>query len=418
MGAAISAPLSALGTCVGGCCGSFLAVGCCKLAGSGQVSSAKASQCMLLWLQAFAATLAVLLSATSKYWLPWTCGKLDYVSAGDVGVCHCRASPDGSCWSDQLIYRSEAVTALLFAGLLALVCSGCAQGAARSHSVAKFMAVLLLLAVSLFVPNCVFDGFGHLATGASAVFLVVQGVLFIDFGYSWNELWYSNALAARRRDIGQRACSLWIAGILAASGLLFLGALGGSIFLYELVPNTTGRTINITALVISFLLLFLSITDWCEHGNMLTSAVVMGYSLWLVCEALEVLPGGQGPRMPSWLGLSLCGLSLAVAVAHSATGEAREAPGLAAAEAGTAGTAAEEAQPVAEEAKPMTAAEAKQFAVQCLVHCLAALYVAASMAPRPSSVTFGLRSSAVFISLALYGWSLAAPKVLTNRTFS
>lgn len=38
----------------------------------------------------------------------------------------------------------------------------------------------------------------------------------------------------------------------------------------------------------SLILLVVSITDWCEHGALLTSAVVMAYTIWLICESLAV----------------------------------------------------------------------------------------------------------------------------------
>merc|ERR1719486_583210 len=37
-------------------------------------------------------------------------------------------------------------------------------------------------------------------------------------------------------------------------------------------------------------LLFVSITEWCEHGSLLCSAVVISYAVWLVAEAGSALP--------------------------------------------------------------------------------------------------------------------------------
>ena len=42
--------------------------------------------------------------------------------------------------------------------------------------------------------------------------------------------------------------------------------------------------------IISFLNLGVSITDWCEHGALLTSAVIMVYATWLTYEAFSLYP--------------------------------------------------------------------------------------------------------------------------------
>ncbi|CAK9035294.1 Membrane protein TMS1 [Durusdinium trenchii] len=304
MGGLISAPLSGAGTCLGGCFGSCLATGCCKLAGSGNVSSAQASRCVLIWLQVFAAVLAVFLSATAEQWLPWTCGKLDLIGLGELGICDCRLSADG-CWSDQLIYRTEASAVIVFLALVIMSVSGCAEGAARAYSVAKFMAVVCLVFIALFVPNKVWTVFGSWATALSAIFLVAQSIVLIDFGYTWNETWYKYALEARGRQVGAKGYRMWLGGMLLASAALILGALSISIYLFIDFKDASSRAVNACAMVLSIALLIVSITDWCEHGALLTSAVVMAYTVWLICECLAVSPHACIAAIPHY-GLQGC----------------------------------------------------------------------------------------------------------------
>mmetsp|Transcript_87073 Transcript_87073/g.186664 ORF Transcript_87073/g.186664 Transcript_87073/m.186664 type:complete len:439 (+) Transcript_87073:83-1399(+) len=438
MGGLISAPLSAAGTCLGACCGSFTAAGCCKLAASGSVSSERAARCVLVWLQAFTAALAMLVSVTPGRWLPWTCDKLDTVGMGDVGICACSDSTDPlRCWSDQLVYRTEAAGMAVFLTLLIMAVSGCAQGASRSHAVAKFMAVFLIGFALLFVPNDALGAFGQVATIASAVFLVAQSVLLIDFAYTWNETWYSNALAAHRREIGTRGYRTWLGALMAASATLFFGSVACSVYMYTSYPDATSRGINLAALLLSLVLLVVSITDWCEHGALLTSTVVSAYIMWLVYEMLAVLPSDKRPIVPLWAGLSLCALSLAASAQSSGSmGIGSSASTTTAA----AGAAARQGDPSPrlidpegghEEAPPapslattevatedVSRAETMDFAVQCATHVAASLYICASLAPKAGDVSFAFHAVAVFASLALYGWSLAAPKILTNRSFS
>eukprot|EP00418_Pyrodinium_bahamense_P086197 CAMPEP_0179052098 /NCGR_PEP_ID=MMETSP0796-20121207/21583_1 /TAXON_ID=73915 /ORGANISM="Pyrodinium bahamense, Strain pbaha01" /LENGTH=435 /DNA_ID=CAMNT_0020748655 /DNA_START=43 /DNA_END=1350 /DNA_ORIENTATION=+ len=435
MGGFLSAPVSAAATCLGGCTGSCLAVMCGTLAGSGSVGSERAARCLLVWLQSFAALVALFAAATPSRWLPWTCSKLDTFGAGDLGICGCGGGPARErCWSDQLAYRAEAAAFVLFLALLVMTVSGCAQGASRTHAVAKFMAIPLLGIALLFVPNSALSTFGSIATSASAIFLAAQALLLIDFAYTWNETWHGYALTAQRRQVGtsgRRAQRVWYGCILAASALLFVTSIAFAIYLYSAFPGATGRAINIAAVVLCLVLLFVSITDWCEHGALLTSCVVLLYTVWLICEALASQPGAHGSRPPTWLGLCLCAGSLAasawgsgLAGAPSARAPVTSTAAATSAEAGSVDPEAASARAAfAAEAEDggagsrLNSADVKDFALQCAVHALASLYVASALAPEAGQCPFVLRVLAIFASLALYGWSLAAPKILTSRTF-
>jgi len=334
-----------------------------------------------------------------------------------------------------MILRSEAAGTAVFLALMFMAISGCAEGAARSYSVAKFMAVVLLIFIAIFLPNSVFSVFGTVATAASALFLVAQAVLLIDFGYSWNEVWYGNALEARRREVGPKGYRMWLAAMLLASAALLLGSIIVSIYLLTKFQDGGERAFIVIAMLMSLVLLVVSIAAWCEHGALLTSCLVTAYTSWLLCEAFSVAPS-QPLALPSWAGLTLCAASLlSTAAGAGGWGAAEEtapstsqtsavpAPSggasrseradspLAAAESGEAGR--EEA-----ESAQMTSSEAWRFAAACGIHASAAIYVASSLAPRSGHATFGLRITAVFASLCLYGWSLVAPKVLTGRRFN
>merc|ERR1719245_326732 len=132
----------------------------------------------------------------------------------------------------------------------------------------------------------------------------------MDFGYSWNDLWYRNSIAASVR-LYYREKTAWEAGIIAASGLFFVGCLVVCVSLCVVFPEGASRAVDITAALLSFLLLLFSITDWCEHGNILTSTIVMAYTMWFVWTALALQPNSAGPGLPAWLGLLICIVSLA-----------------------------------------------------------------------------------------------------------
>lgn len=413
MGGLVSAPISAAATFLGGCCGTCVAASCCKLASAGTVSSEQGARNVLLWLQVFVATLAAIVSATPDRWLPWACDKLDHISLGTAGPCGCEG--DSACWSDQLVYRVQASGVFVYMTLLILTISGCANGAARSNSVAKFMAVPVLGLVLLFVPNDVFSIFGAIATGASAIFLVVQAVLLIDFAYGWNEVWFGNATEARRVAPNSGRDKRWQVSILTASVVLFVASLAASIGLFAAYPDTAGRSINGVAMLLAIVLLVVSITERVEHGALLTSCVVMAYTVWLIYEVLAVLPSGDRPRLPTWAALTVSFVSLLSFSVGTRSGAQTDEASLA--EAGAA-PSSETASELSAAGEGMTWEDKKRFMVVCAVHITAGLYITASMAPKPGTTTFGLHAAAVFASLAMYGWSLAAPYVLTGRSFS
>lgn len=417
MGAAIAAPLSALGTCLGACVGGCVAKGCCALAGSGNVSNAHAARCVMLWLQGLSAAFALFMGATASKWLPQSCDKLPS-DFSNLGVCECHSNGDAAaCWKDQMVYRTEASVVIVFLVLLLLSVSGCAQGAARSHSVAKFMLVILLSAVALFMPNGWFDAFGTLATFGAAVFLAAQSIFVIDFGYSWSELWFARAAAAQRREIGQSGRKAWLAAILAFAGVLMALSIALCVFLYVNTTAASGHAVNLAAFIIAVVLLIVSILDWCPHGAILCSAVVMFYVMWLVFEAMSVLPDDEGPQCPAWVGLIICGCSLfafAMGFLRQRGEGGAVAETLAAPLGGAGDTEAGGTAPQRAEEEPQTMG----FALQCAVHAAAASYIAAAMAPKQGAFTYVTHVVAVFVALFFYFWSLVAPQVLTSRNFN
>ena len=61
--------------------------------------------------------------------------------------------------------------------------------------------------------------------------------------------------------------------------------------------------------------------------------------------------------------------------------------------------------------------EANDFLLRSVVHLLADFYVTSVLAPRLSWLRFHARLATVFVTMAVYSWTLVAPKLLTNRSF-
>lgn len=424
---AVAAVMGSGLTCVGSCAGSCLAAGCCKLATGGETDNKWAARCVLLWLQVLAAVTGVLLAVSNPdSWLKWPCDHLD-----TVGICAChqlKSDKQGDCYGDQFVNRAEASVLLVYAFLLILCVSGCAKQAAKYFPAGKFVAMLVIMFALLFIPNEVADVFGQTAGIASSIYLVAQTVLLVDFAYTWNENWHHRALEAHRREVGSRGYRLWLAAILISSGLLLVAGLVGCVSLSVQYTTAGAHTLVIVAFLASLVLLLLSITDWCEHGALLTSSLVTAYTMWLCYEALAMLPATSEftppAPLPRWVGLAICAVSLTAFAFSAGMAGAREQGGrnqaLVAVEEGAGASATASTTSEAGESGESSSGglDNVDFTVQCLVHTVAAFYVASSLAPTKGWITLGCRIAAVALSLVLYGWSLVAPKVLTNRSFS
>lgn len=456
MGFAFSAPLAALGSCVGSCAGAA----CCKLATVGSTSGPRAARCLLWWLQLFAICLAVLLMGNGQAWLSTPCDKLHTYAGSRGGICECRNSQrPNECWQQQLAYRVEASAFIIFSGLLVLTASGCVSGAAKGLPVLKFLLVPVIVAALMFVSNSVLDSFGAIAGVLSSGFLVVQCILLIDFAYSWNERWHANSIAAGRSNPAGQGQRMWLTMIVVAAALFLLAATIGAVCLWSAHSTGVAHGTILGSAIVSLFLLAVSITDWCEHGTLLTSAVITAYAIWLAFEALATLPLDEGNHtasvnqmaavnhtaLPTLLSGGLASvnhtasvnhagaahavpwwaaLSMATFVLATSTGEGesccREADSqgveLAVVRGGES-EAAEDGQArdvLSEGAQGPTAWD---FAMLCSTHALSTLYIASALVPKRCWSSFTFRLVALFASLALYGWSLIAPMVLTNREF-
>jgi len=418
MGCLMSVPLRVAGSCLGTC----MAFSFFRLADSGTVKTMTAVRCVLAWLQVCGATLAWTLSSSPLGWIETACNRFALFGYGDLGVCSCRGHVhEGLCFSDQMALRALAATMVIFLVLLVLALSGCALGAARYHETGKFFALFVVWVAFLLAPNDPFSTFATVATVVSCAFVLVQSCIVLDAACSWHEWWYSHARGADK-DMHETA-------IIGTSAAFFSGAVTLAVLLWCATSPGAAHGVILAAVVLSLGLLAASITDWCEHGALLTSSVMMLYNTWLVHEALAntcpAMAGGLPPSLlPSWFGLILCAATVFM-LAQGIGFDVESAE-----------------QPVAQQALlPTTSGDTtivtvpsglsdtdkRSFIIHCSVHMVVPLYIA-SVLPRyhtesphgtgmESCGTFIAHVVAAFASQLLYGWHLVAPKILMNRTF-
>jgi len=291
--------------------------------------------------------------------------------------------------------------------------SGCALGAARYYEVGKFLAIFMLWTSSLLAPNGAFSTFGAVANVACVLFVLLQSCTVLDAACTWHERWYEHARGANK---GRHE-----AAIVASAAAFLAGALLVAALLWLAFPGGPAHYVIVASEVLSLALLVVSITDWCQHGTLLTSSIMALYSTWLVHEALTgVCPTvawtGHGLVLPLWLGLVLCAATVLMFAQGIGidTGD-RESLQIAPQE-----PLLPEAGDIAIGTSGMSPNDTRSFTTHCLVHMLVPIYIAFVLAKQRSKECWGaliVHFAAVFASQLLYGWHLVAPKVLRGRSF-
>lgn len=233
-----------------------------------------------------------------------------------------------ACFENTLVYRVSFSLAIFF--LLHLVSVSdltcCIPAKARAQLQERFFSFKTLLLILLLtltfsvVPNHFFSGYAWLCMGVSAVFLVIQVILLVDFSYQWNDEWSSRAENNTK----------WQWYLLIVSGGCYLEGLVMVVlsFVY-FVPHSdcNFNAFAITAVAIVPGVISTLVAVWVPHGSIVPSGIVFAY-----CATMEFItlrgaqdaycntfPGANDPTSVKALLLSSCfsGLVLAYSVVSS-----------------------------------------------------------------------------------------------------
>jgi len=343
---------------------------------------------VLVALQTVDLVVTLCFSASPWSWMHWLPDSVGVHSCGD----------NHECWMEQLIYRTTLAAFLLFVVLATLALRGYMLRHWHKIVLGAFTMILLPLLLT-FMPNGLFDVFAKVATVVSTVFLIAQTALLVDFAQACNDTICSAGLSARLVHINSdylQAAKLALTGVSLA---LLIGAITGAIILWMHFPN---GWIVVTALVVSALLLVVSITKWCTHGNLFASAIVTAYSVWLSYDVLVMRNEDYDQRVDFTVGFKVSGLIITFfTLIASIFGSGW---GLAGPDSLLGGGAASNGRP-----------NPRAFAVYSVLNAVATLYVASVLTPTQSGLGFVVRVVALMGSLLLYGWMLLAPLVMPRH---
>ena len=267
MGAIVSLPVTFLGSCLGTLASQTI----CTLLWMGHVKSLRVSRCLHLGL--FITHVALI----------WICARA--ATPSWLGPLLSRTTVDSSdtqSFRYDLALRAAMASTTVWIILALLCCCGnwLSKFAARSYFVLKFILVPILFISYLFIPAVIVSKFYAMCVMfTSMVFIAIQIVLFIDMGYSWNEVWVENA--ETQQATGEGNGRKWYIGIIVAALLLYAGAFTCSTLLFKNVDDKLFHNFDIGSVIVTILLTGVSLTEWCGHGALLPSAVVGAYSSFL-----------------------------------------------------------------------------------------------------------------------------------------
>lgn len=107
----------------------------------------------------------------------------------------------------------------------------------------KFIFLVGVGVAAFFIPNDFFIGYGYVALGGAAIFIIMQLVLLVDFAHSWNERWVAAYDESQSR--------LWAGLLLGSTVTMYLISTIGTILMYVYLQgancglNTTFISLNL-----------------------------------------------------------------------------------------------------------------------------------------------------------------------------
>lgn len=446
-----------MGSCLGSCLGS-MACGCCdKMCGGCRSKTGSLIPYMILFI--ISSVVALIL----KYY-----GKplLLHLYIKDITICDSSV-----CMGIGAVDRITFALALffLFHGLF-LRFQACKRLDFQNWWLKIFIFFVLLIS-SWFIPDAFYDNaYRNIARVVSGLFLLIQLLILVDFAYTWNEDWTSDAKQYFKSILGLSFLFQAIGFVSMVLDFIHFGSSGCKLNQFF---------ISFT-LILTTIATLISISPWLEEGGgLLPASVVALNSYWLLFDALTSDPsecntvGTKSLELiPLFVGLVLntCAMSYAAWSVSSSSSffgsdeynedihtdhdmlHDRESQSSGASSSSASYHKEEDSSSLQHSSKdkddddddddhvkvPVTRGHALRSSRFHLLMCAASMYQCMlltswgsrqaaeynnesdkeSIAYSLSEESMWIKMSTQWIGLAIFIWSLIAPKVCPNRDFS
>jgi len=155
----------------------------------------------------------------------------------------------------------------------------------------KLILIIGFIIMAFFIPTPFYEGWAWISLFGSAIFILAQLVLLVDFAHSWTESWaeYYNKMEQK----------IWLWLLIICTGILFIGGLVLTILTYVFFVkgencqmNIAFPTINIFFAVLYTIVSVHPTIQEANHGRsgLLQASVVFVYTSYLVWSSINSEP--------------------------------------------------------------------------------------------------------------------------------
>eukprot|EP00760_Papus_ankaliazontas_P026999 PhM_4_TR3099/c0_g1_i1/m.104371 len=274
----------------------------------------------------------------------------------------------------------------------------------------KTPVFVIFLILAFVIPNQFFVGYGWVCLAASAIFLIIQVLVLIDFAYSWNEDWIAKAEELGDDNGGSR----FTFGLLFCSLLFFAASFTVLGFSYKWFPCELGKSLISITLVANTFNTIISIK--APKGSLVPSSMVMAYNTALMFTALTSLSSPQhcndsfsGHSGAAWV-IALNTFFSAISITYAAMSSAHSR--------GTFSLSEDDSvEPGEEECSPYSFFHATMMLASCYLAMLLTSWDVTGQSSEnvDSNTSMWVKAGCTFFTAFLYCWSLIAPILFPHR---
>lgn len=191
-----------------------------------------------------------------------------------------------ACFENTLVYRVSFSLALFFfvhfCSVSDLTCCIDAHSRAQFQQrffFAKTFLLSSLITISFWIPNAFFATYAWACLFLSAIFLIIQIILIVDFSYQWNDEW------GRRSDANAK-WQYYLAAIAFVSYAFGIGMTIANYIFFAPHEDCNFNAFAVTSVLIGMVITTM-IAIWVPHGSIVPSGIVFAYCSAICFSALR-----------------------------------------------------------------------------------------------------------------------------------
>ena len=225
------------------------------------------------------------------YWLADLLNSTDFMITVLRDYIHCPADQGFSCLGISAVYRISLALVIFhfFILIFVLMRNGCSKVMNEEVWPFKILLVLCLFIALFFLNNTFFETYSTIAMIASLFFLIFQIVMIIDLFYLWGENWVS------KYDNGS---NFYMYALIIVTLAIYAGVIYWVVKSYNWFGGcgigTLANTVNLVFIILDALIIFAGLNP---NGSLLTTGAVSGYSTYLIWSGLSHMEDSCNPLL-------------------------------------------------------------------------------------------------------------------------